>query len=202
MKVAKNAKGAVLVVALGILLSAGITFAAWSAHWNDTSEWIKDGEVISAQKIAENFEYLHDKVNTVIETGENTLEIVFGASQYSGHAGGWAGSWADIKCPEGSVVTGARVNSGKYVDGFYLICSQIGSGDTAVTSDELRWEAGSWGTCTAPRTACGNNVLGSQSRSATCVNQNGVVYLDSSCSSDNRPSTTQGCYTTGECWSP
>ncbi len=44
---------------IGLTLAGGITFAAWATNvWNPTDDWIQDGSAISAQKIAENFEYL------------------------------------------------------------------------------------------------------------------------------------------------
>jgi hypothetical protein len=52
-----------LSLALGLFLAAGITFAAWATNqWHDTNDWVHTGQTISAQKIAENFEYLYSMI--------------------------------------------------------------------------------------------------------------------------------------------
>jgi hypothetical protein len=42
---------------VGLLFAAATTYA-WGAVWNDTNSWISTGDVIGAQEMAENFEYL------------------------------------------------------------------------------------------------------------------------------------------------
>ncbi len=53
-------KNIFLSLIIGLALATGTTFA-WDAIWQGTN-WIKTGAVISAQKIAENFEYLYSRV--------------------------------------------------------------------------------------------------------------------------------------------
>ena len=59
------------------IATAGVAFATWQAHWWGT-DWIQSGEIISARKVAENFEYLYDRTSTSTNfknpptcTGEN-----------------------------------------------------------------------------------------------------------------------------------
>jgi len=53
-------RGVVIIVALGILFSSGITFAAYI--WQGTT-WINNGAVISADKIKTNFDYLYSQLS-------------------------------------------------------------------------------------------------------------------------------------------
>ena len=56
-----------LLLILGII--AGATFSVYAAGtWHGT-DWIQTGEVISAQKIKDNFDYLYDLVNTSSNCG-------------------------------------------------------------------------------------------------------------------------------------
>lgn len=55
----KNLKNTTLTIALGILLAGGLTFAA--AVWQGT-DWINDGDVISAVKTKANFDYLYERI--------------------------------------------------------------------------------------------------------------------------------------------
>ena len=65
----KNFKNISLLLTIGLALAAGLTFA-WNAVWHGT-DWIKNGTIIDAQKIAENFEYLKQRIEE-IETGTTT----------------------------------------------------------------------------------------------------------------------------------
>ena len=67
----KNLKTTTLVIALGVLLAGGVTFAA--AVWQGT-DWITTGSVISAEKIKANFDYLFEQLDDVGgEGGADTL---------------------------------------------------------------------------------------------------------------------------------
>jgi hypothetical protein len=57
-----NIKSTILSLVVGLFLAAGITYA-WNATWHGTS-WISSGETISAQKVAENFEYLKAQISS------------------------------------------------------------------------------------------------------------------------------------------
>lgn len=48
---------------VGLILSAGITFA-WNAVWHGT-DWIQNGTIINAQKTAENFECLKSSIEAL-----------------------------------------------------------------------------------------------------------------------------------------
>ncbi len=50
---------------IGVALVAGSAFA-WNAVWHGT-DWIKNGGVIKAKEIAENFEYLYGKIKKIPE---------------------------------------------------------------------------------------------------------------------------------------
>lgn len=67
-----------LAFLLGLSLATATTYA-WSATWNGTS-WITNGGVIDAQKIAENLEYLKNKVDALEEAGQ-AKQTGFGVGQ-------------------------------------------------------------------------------------------------------------------------
>lgn len=48
-------------------------------------------------------------------------------------------------------------------------CVMDSTGIRNVGSAELRWEVGSWSSCSAPNPSCGQTTSGSQSRSVTCI---------------------------------
>ena len=56
----KSSKNIVTSLAVSLILAAGVTFA-WNAVWHGT-DWIKSGAVINAQKVAENFEFLYNRL--------------------------------------------------------------------------------------------------------------------------------------------
>jgi len=66
---------------LVIVLSGSTVFAEWvTTTWNNPNTWISNQATISAQKVAENFEYLKARTNPVINfsyppicTGENKV---------------------------------------------------------------------------------------------------------------------------------
>lgn len=61
----QNLKTIIPSLIIGLTLSAGVTFAAWATDvWNPTDNWVADGGVISAQKLAENLEYLKYRDST------------------------------------------------------------------------------------------------------------------------------------------
>jgi hypothetical protein len=49
----------ILGVIFGVIFIPQLSYAAWATNiWHDTNTWVSNGAVISAQKVAENFEYL------------------------------------------------------------------------------------------------------------------------------------------------
>ena len=70
LKIAKFTKEKVKVyltaTLLAVALIAGGTYA-WNAVWHGTN-WIQAGKVIESEKVAENFEYLRDKIDQISKT--------------------------------------------------------------------------------------------------------------------------------------
>ncbi len=187
-----NLKLNAIYLFVAIFFAATISFAAYqSNNWHAPDTWIKSGNLISAQKIAENFKYLHDKV-------ANVANIKLGAYTELGHVGGGGGGWNQILlCPPGNVVVGLNVNAGRYVDGFKVICAPIVAGSRTIqmVNDTYSWRPNPWGGCSG---YCG--APGVQSRNVYCVNSNGVIVSNSFCNPSTKPATTQSCISNANTW--
>ncbi len=109
-------KNTTVVIALGIGLAAGITFAA-NTTWQETT-WVTDGSVISASKIKTNFDYLYEQVNTN-SNGTNIASNLSVEVDYStcysapdqGASGNTANPWGymnntNFACTNNSVLVG------------------------------------------------------------------------------------------------
>ncbi len=57
-----------MVFAFAFAVFGGIYGAnAWSGNnWNDPADFVKSGNVIQAQKVGQNFQYLYDRVNGLV----------------------------------------------------------------------------------------------------------------------------------------
>ena len=141
----QNLKTITLSLVIGIALAGGLTFAAISPPWDtDTwhspSEWISNGATISAQKIAENFEYLlslHGDSCTasnkmIMRFNEGVTEYCDGVNWVNAVTYAWStASWSVCSSVDDSVC-GTRANRlfpGTYsVDGHTISASATLSG--------------------------------------------------------------------------
>ncbi len=74
MKKIKNISKKTLLVVVGVLL--GASFSAFAAATWQGTDWISNGNIISAQKVKDNFQYLYERVmgnKTLIDT--NIVDI-------------------------------------------------------------------------------------------------------------------------------
>ncbi len=112
-----------LSLVVGIALAAGITFAAWTATWHDPNDWAQSGKTISAQEIAENFEYLYS------EKSPNPPTCVGEDSRLQ-----WDGGWI---C--NIIQRGCKVR--------YRVKTTTDTSDwieTAISGDNNTWKSGGW----------------------------------------------------------
>jgi len=136
------------------------------------------------------------------ENGENCSdstgtgsEIDFGGSGYLGQVGGGGGGTVVKTCPDGSVLTGASINAGRYVDGINLICTKI---DGTSYTQTYSWSYGAWGACSGPSSnQC--RAIGVRYQSIICkMDGAGTRVGTSRCDSSTRPEIpSQACMYTG-----
>ncbi len=81
MTIMQKLKTLIFSFIIGITFAGGITFASWATNvWHDPDTWISNGATISAQKIAENFEYLKARIvsldSDIKVSAKNSMNIV------------------------------------------------------------------------------------------------------------------------------
>lgn len=108
------------------------------------------------------------------------------------HAGGYGGNNSTILCPDGSAVVGIKVSNGRYIDGFELICAELGTSVDAVGTATYEWQTGAWGVCQLNRYSTCGNTTGDSTRTVYCANQYGVQVDGSNCAG-SQPDTTKSC---------
>lgn len=207
-KYVRTAQTGVLVVALGILLAAGVTVAWSTGVWNSPDDWVTNGGVISAQKIGENFNYLYNQIQdlkngTSDDSGSlNECQLAYrfktgtplewGVIALDGES--HTGAWSDIE-----------------INNFDNECRGGGCGIQMMIMcgdglTEYSWDAGAWSVCNAGifcsvagYSAGYEDIEGTQTRAVSCRNSYGVAVADSNCNASTKPSISQTCYVRRQC---
>ena len=82
------------------IATAGVAFATWQAHWWGT-DWIQSGEIISARKVAENFEYLYNRIPNC-PVGKKIISDGNGGFTCENHTYSWdVGEWGNCVANNG-----------------------------------------------------------------------------------------------------